>query len=88
MRASLAGRGFEPIAACDEIFHKAEKTYNTMVEAYQRAGKNSDKAITTAEHALNMADVEARKCYGMRAKDQPYFTAVVTYAQELVDRLK
>jgi hypothetical protein len=86
---SVPAKDMKEIAACDEIFNAASKKRDAMAEKYQRANnKKTDAALEAATRAQEMADGEARKCYGARTKDQPFFAAIVKQAQDVVDRLQ
>lgn len=85
---SVTAQDVKAIPACDEIFNAAQTKYDAMVEKYQSAEKKSDKEFEAASRVQEEADTAMRKCYGARAKDQPFFANVVKQAQELVDKLK
>ena len=69
------------IPQCSAIWTVAERNANAL----NKKGEDNFKA---AEKMQTEADAAMRSCYNERVKSQPFFSALVKQARELVERVK
>lgn len=76
-----------PIAACTEIWDKTQKEAEVIFEAYRATDQKDEKLFDTYTKKQEEGDDAFRRCFGERAKGQPYFADLTKAAQALLDGL-
>jgi hypothetical protein len=76
-----------PIAACTAIWDKTQKEAEVIFEAYRATEQKDEKLFDTYTKKQNEGDEAFRRCFGERAKTQPYFADLTKAAQALLDGL-
>jgi hypothetical protein len=76
-----------PIAACTEVWDKAQKEADVIFEAYRATEQKDEKLFDSYTKKQEEGDVAFRRCFGERAKGQPYFGELTKAAQALLDGL-
>ncbi|MDB5600302.1 MAG: hypothetical protein JWN71_2346 [Xanthobacteraceae bacterium] len=76
-----------PIAACTQIWDKSQKEAEVIFEAYRATEQKDEKLFDSYTKKQEEGDTAFRKCFGERAKTQPYFPDLTKAAQALLDGL-
>lgn len=76
-----------PIAACTEIWDKAQKESEAIIEAYRATDQKDEALFEKYTKKQDEGDEAFRRCFGERAKGEPYFTELTKAAQALLDGL-
>lgn len=75
------------IPACDAIWRDSERKAEKVFADYQKSGSKDEKLFATYTRIQEEGDAAFRRCFAERARTTPFFRAVTTQAQSLVDRL-
>jgi len=76
-----------PIPACQEIWKGAEEKEEAAHKIYRDSNLQDEAALARAEQLREEGLSAFHRCYAERAKDQPFFGALVRQAQGLLERL-
>jgi hypothetical protein len=76
-----------PIAACQEIWKGAEEKEEAAHTVYRNSNLQDEAALARATQLREDGLAAFHRCYAERARNQPFFGAVVRQAQELLERL-
>jgi hypothetical protein len=76
-----------PIPACEEIWQEYVRKSEAALEAYQQIPIENQNESSRFDKIRDEGDAAFHRCYAQRAKDQPFFAALVKEVQALVARL-
>jgi hypothetical protein len=76
-----------PIAACEEIWKEYVRKSEEALEAFRESQVENPDESSHFDKIRDQGDAAFHRCYAQRAKDQPFFAALIKEAQALVARL-
>ncbi len=74
-------------AECEKIWELANGQAQAVLESYGRSAPKDDKLFEQYSRLRDNGDLAFRQCFGIQARTQSYFPALVRQAQALVDAL-